>query len=450
MRSKSRKATATFLLICGLFSVFYIDYLPGWNNASRVALPLSLVLEKHWHIDTYADFTGDKATIGTHYYTDKAPLPSLLLVPPIYLYNQLFDLASQSTNKQMRVALILAALLLGVVPFLLTISLSIKILSHNHVPIWLIYLFFFGSFTFAYASTGFSHALSGYFILLSFFFLKEEKPLLSGVAVGLAFTSEYLTIFFGIVWGIYLLTNKKFSSALRLFLGVLPFIAFLAIYNYYQTGHPLHFAYRFQENFAMNAHNYGFTWPKLQAFWGLTFSPYRGLFFYAPMLVILIFFWVLATMKFSQNKLSNLAALSAITYLILLAANKSWYGGWTFGPRYLYPSAILLFVGLAAQVKINEKWQHSLLFGVGIIGLMHAIANKVTVWYPPTEAKFPLRDSIWPAIKSNQLNSQHIFAGFELSNWVVAAIFSILLVGFAFYLKQRNAGLEQYNFDKPT
>src|SRR5262245_7921202 len=53
----------------------------GWNQNTRFDLVRALVERHTVRIDAYHENTGDKAKVGTHYYSDKAPGASLTAVP---------------------------------------------------------------------------------------------------------------------------------------------------------------------------------------------------------------------------------------------------------------------------------------------------------------------------------------------------------------------------------
>ena len=69
-------------LAANLFlSSFYVDIWCTPNAVSR-ALPVLTLLENGSPaIDKYVRRTGDKSRVGDHYFSDKAPLPTLLAVP---------------------------------------------------------------------------------------------------------------------------------------------------------------------------------------------------------------------------------------------------------------------------------------------------------------------------------------------------------------------------------
>src|SRR3954470_17702085 len=76
------------LWLFGLFAYF----VPAatWNPVSRFDLTRSIVEHGVLFIDDVVADTGDRAHRGEHWYTDKAPIPSLLAVP-VYAIHHLFQ-----------------------------------------------------------------------------------------------------------------------------------------------------------------------------------------------------------------------------------------------------------------------------------------------------------------------------------------------------------------------
>jgi hypothetical protein len=68
------------------------------TNAVSRALPVLTLLENGSPaIDKYVRRTGDKSRVGDHYFSDKAPLPTLLAVP-FYRLVQASDWTKQTSE----------------------------------------------------------------------------------------------------------------------------------------------------------------------------------------------------------------------------------------------------------------------------------------------------------------------------------------------------------------
>src|SRR5260221_2607216 len=89
MRDSERWFSAAYgIWLFGLFAYF----VPAatWNPVSRFDLTRSIVERGVLNIDDLVSDTGDRAHRGEHWYTDKAPIPSLIAVPA-YAVHHLFE-----------------------------------------------------------------------------------------------------------------------------------------------------------------------------------------------------------------------------------------------------------------------------------------------------------------------------------------------------------------------
>src|SRR6186997_3227035 len=76
-----------------LFGAFaYFVPASTWSPVSRLNLTRAIVEQGTLSVDAFAESTGDRARRAGHWYSDKAPLPSLLAVPAyaaFHAYNRL-------------------------------------------------------------------------------------------------------------------------------------------------------------------------------------------------------------------------------------------------------------------------------------------------------------------------------------------------------------------------
>jgi hypothetical protein len=74
----------------------------------------------------------------------------------------------------------------------------------------------------------------------------------------------------------------------------------------------------------------------VRALWGILLSPYRGLFYSAPWLLLAIPGGVLLARRGARGEALVCAAI-AVLFVWMNASLVDWPGGWAVGPRYLVP-----------------------------------------------------------------------------------------------------------------
>ncbi len=125
-------------------------------------------------------------------------------------------------------------------------------------------------------------------------------------------------------------------------LPILGALALLGLYNWARFGSPTSSGYHFEAG-------EGFTQPVLVGLYGLTISPYRGLFWYSPALLLALPGWLM--LRHRAARLAWLALALAALQLLAFAAWWSWHGGIVWGPRFLLPALPLLALMLAPLVE---------------------------------------------------------------------------------------------------
>ncbi|MBI5671542.1 MAG: hypothetical protein HZC41_26420 [Chloroflexi bacterium] len=164
-------------------------------------------------------------------------------------------------------------------------------------------------------------------------------------------------------------------------LPVLTALALLGLYNWVRFGSPASSGYHF-------AAGEGFTQPVLVGLYGLTISPYRGLFWYSPILLLALPGWLMLRRR--APWLAWLALALATLQLLAFASWWSWHGGIAWGPRFLVPALPLLALLLAPLVE--AAWRSRLLAlviaafaglssGVQILGAAYSVYHHIGYLY---------------------------------------------------------------------
>lgn len=272
----------------------------------------------------------------------------------------------------------------------------------------------------------FPHTLSMFLTLSSVYLILlfckvPGKPVgllgVAGFSLGLATFVEYAAAVFAIPLLIYLLvitrdTNRSiFSNYVnwRTISLSVPFVAtslgLNGVYNYAIFGDPLRFP---QEAYVNGLHFYLTDLAAHVLFYLV--SPYRGILFYSPILVL--GFYGLYRMWTSRSSRADAVLFLSLFCLILVfySSWQTWDGGNSYGPRFLILG--LPFLVIPISIFLSEKrsivWRSvflalfvasSLIEGIGTISNALAPASQNVFTYLPVTYSIPLivhgKFSVW-------------------------------------------------------
>jgi hypothetical protein len=435
--------------IANLFlGVFFIDlWTTNSNTTSRILPAVTFIESGTFCIDKYEKLTIDKSIINGHYYSDKSPLPTWILIP-LFSFFKFLGIADLNNGSLYGPPIyILADVLLGSIPFACIATLFFIVLSKNSgnerkfiSPVILSTLPLYGSFLFIFSGTAFSHLFSGLLLFSTYLLIKRGNYLTAGVFAGLCFLCEYtLTVFF-ILWTLQIMWNeKKFWPSIRFVFGIMPSIILICIYNYCITGSAFDMIYKYHTFEGMD-HNYAFTLPSMESLWSLSFSSFRGLFFYTPVLFLALFYFIKKIVAFPVRNslagiLNNHILLPSIIFFFVIASYSYWDGGWTYGPRFLTGAGILLLFESAVYFSKNEV-SKIMFWGLSISGFICAAAAKATLVYSlPSDSRNPVFELIFPALYRGDLNMNNILSALCSLNPTTAVVtFLILFPGIILFL----------------
>lgn len=396
-----------------LFVTFYLGYLCLTTYIIHFAsnryydLTFAIVDEGRLTIDTYQANTADKAFYQGHFYTAGLPGPALLGVPIYWAFKQLlpvsginarsFDQVGESQLRfYMNMQGISNTVPLGYEPgyyFLSSLILNILLLEPiAALAVVLVYLIalhlgfdwrtaMFGAVMYGAASTApffatayYSHAFAATFVLGAVYAAlrwaeqrRRRDMLLTAVLLGCGFTMEYVVAVAILVLGVFLLFQRPRGTDILLAcsagcVSLLPLVGYnLAVYGTpFASPHQYVVVQSFQQ-----IHSQGFlgmTWPRAETLWQLSFGPKRGIFGYAPILLLTpIGAW--NALRHGSNRSRWIVLLSIFIGAYLYNASYiGWEGGATVGPRFM-------FIGIAAAcllalpaLQIVPRWLVASLF----------------------------------------------------------------------------------------
>jgi hypothetical protein len=223
--------------------------------------------------------------------------------------------------------------------------------------------------------------------------------------LGYSVVTEYPSILIVAILCVYIIYYLYKSRAILrmgwLFLSSTVLALGLFAYNTIVFGGPLVIGYDYSTLW-QTQHHTGFmslTMPHWSAVWGITFSPFRGLLFYSPVLLLSLiglFYWW-RSKKFLPELLVVFCGFVSI--FLFNSASIMWWGGFAVGPRYLLPA--LPFIAVPAVFTIIN-WKNFPL--AKIIYTVLALWSLIATWgltiagqsYPSDTISNPLLEYAWP------------------------------------------------------
>ncbi len=476
----SERRVSVLIFISLLLAYLYVfPHWLDWNQNTRFDLAAALVERGTLHIDDYASNTGDYAEFNGHAYSDKAPGLSFLAAPAYALARMLTSndtarslaiqigrspSAAQTINRPIdqvppdeftqaaRIALTtglivaLPAAMFGAAlyRFLLRFGLSARARA------WAVLAYGLATVIAPYSATLYGHVIAAILLFGAWAWLTMRRARgaspLEGAAIGsllgVAIITEYPAILIAAFIGLYAVaTQRPLHRLIWIGLGgVWPFLL-LGAYNAAIFGSPFTLTYQYLANPRLRELiQTGFLsagWPSLEAAWGLTFSPFRGLFFMSPILLLSISGLILLRRSnFRAEWITTLAIV--LGFFLLISGSAQWWGGWSAGPRYLIPILPFLVWPLAAtfdhMARLTSRWR----VGTQLVAIGLAAISIVNVWtltlggqyYAPDDIKNPLIEYSGP----------HIISGDVARNWsmifglpgATSIVPLLLVIGIAF------------------
>ena len=130
--------------------------------------------------------------------------------------------------------------------------------------------------------------------------------------------------------------------------SVAAFLALMGSFNYLRYGDPLVTGYLPQESFSGD-------WVQGTA--GLLVSPGRGLFLYAPILLLAIPGWLALRRRDPAVAWLGLGVFAA--HGLIYGKWFMWHGGYCWGPRFLLPAVPFLMLALAPLWERGSMWRRA-------------------------------------------------------------------------------------------
>jgi hypothetical protein len=401
-------------LAIGLFLVSWVVSVyfwggGGWAQNSHFALTRALVVERSVFIGSWADTTGDISVIGGRAVTNKAPGLSFLGVIPYAVARAVIPGEDEGIVVTLRAWLTNAfsnALLGALIAPLLFLYGRRSGLSRTSSLAAALALFL-GTPLLPYATVFFLHTCSGALMLLAIVLVLQGarwSGLGAGVAAGAAALTNYLFLpgvpllaLFGAGYegGRWTLTDGWWRRGARIAAGAAAPLAIFAVYQVAATGRLFDLPLNENAQFTTGSGLFGLIEaPSLAVLGAITISPYRGLFFLSPVL-LLAGFGVVAMTRAREYALLALIAANVAVFFAFNVTFNGWEGGFGIGPRYLVPIVPLLGMLVVRGWSSIRLWLFAVLVAVSLANNVAATAVDPT---PNASIPDPLREYVYPLL----------------------------------------------------
>ena len=308
-----------------------------------------------------AGVSGDVAFYSGHFHPNKAPGTSFAAVPAYFMIYHLEHLFGMNPDEWW--TLTLNAWLTSVFSVGLISAMSVALFYRVVAAIsgapaltcaLTTFAFAFGTMFFPYATMLYEHNIITAGLIGALYFLHQSRTtdraslclFLGGLCAGYAAITNYIIAVIVIFFGCYVLfAVPKKHGWLWFGLGLLgPFIAVCA-YHAACFGTPFTTNYGHQNPQFMESGSAALSVlgvPRWDVLLAILFSPFRGIFFSSPILLLGVT-GLFLLFRSARARPEGWLIVATVVFLLLFNMSfNGWTGGWTTVPRYLAPAVPFL------------------------------------------------------------------------------------------------------------
>jgi len=381
--------------------------------------------------------SGDVSFALGHFHPNKPPGLSFVAVPAYFVISHFERLMHRNPDTWwlLDVNAWLTSLfsvgLISAVGVVLAFRIALRLSGGRTWPaFWTAIAFGFGTLFFPFATLLFDHNVTASFLLGAFYllFLQWQRArwvALAGLLAGMAAITNYVAAVPVGFLGLYLLIThwrragaaSAVKAAFWYGLGLAGPLAAICVYNKVCYGSPFALCNAFQNP------NFIETGPVFLGMFGipdpavaliLLISPFRGIFYGAPILAMGIY--GLCRMRRGFPAEMGLFIAIALTFYLVNCSFFGWHAGYACGPRYLIPATAFLALPcvygfmrlprlsgflLAISIAINFLFAATDAESPAGVGDLAMAGDREMYWYSPlTEYSLPLffEGRAWPIL----------------------------------------------------
>jgi hypothetical protein len=420
--SASGTAWCVFTILLGSYAFFW--HSRDWNTASRLMLTYAVVDRGTIAITGLEQQTHDRARFQGQYYSDKLPGFPLLATLPYAIGKLVLGLPPHPVNVK--------ALKYWPADYWVTLGTS-GVLTAGVAALLVLWSFELGcrgpraaliglahglaTPAYVYATLAYGHQATAAALFGSFFLMRKGAGLhealrsfVAGILAASAAVIELQVAPVSAILGLYLLRQclrgERRRDAIGLFAvgAAIPTLVLLA-YNQLAFGSPWDMGYFHHDtqDFAKVHHPgnpLGLTlppdfWRKLEM---LIWGRYRGLLFYAPILLLAIPGWIVLVAR--RNYRMAVATLLVVASMFLVNVfYPEWTGGWSTGPRFLLPAIPFAMLPIAALLSTGGslgRLATLLAIALAVAGGVEMLLFQGVDGRIPHFIRDPVLEAVWP------------------------------------------------------
>ncbi len=435
------------------------------NSKTRAALCIALIRDHSPIIDDFArDTIYDRASVGGHFYSDKAPGLSLAALPSMALAYRAFRRfagtgptdylpvavrgggPSREPSPAFKALTLIGTMATSAPATALAVALLYSLgrrLGADHAGALIGALSFgLASPALGWSSAFFGHALAGALLFLGFAAsyqlvsidrsrdIATQAWSIPGLLLGYSVLTEYTCAVPAIMigtWTLWFASRRGRTGSNHcvagLSLGVLPSALIFLAHNALTVGSPWSLGYQHLSDFpGMRAGVLGITYPKFRVLLEITLMPRHGITWISPILILTPWFFLRYLVRggsCEDDRDRSSIALAGATVIYFFAVNSSYYywtGGTCIGPRHVTPC--LAF----ASLPLGPCWTRSgkgmkfvigLLFGLSLATSGLCALTSMIESVPPDS--FSLLDAKVGRLAAGEVHTLPLLAGVRSS-----------------------------------